>query len=95
MSDEGKSNIIEWESSCFIREIPGNEVDMQYILIADDNHDITDVLSAYARKDEFEPVIAHDGEEALRLFQPLPPDCFWICVMQEQQPFHRWCCCCL
>mgnify|MGYP002508939660 CR=1 FL=1 len=42
---------------------------MQYMLIADDNPDITDVLSAYARKEGYEPVLAADGEEALQQFR--------------------------
>ena len=42
---------------------------MPYILIADDNSDITDVLSNYAKKEGFEPIVAADGEEAERLFE--------------------------
>lgn len=38
------------------------------MLIADDNKQITSILSTYARKEGFEPVVALDGEEALRLF---------------------------
>jgi len=38
------------------------------MLIADDNKQITSILSNYARKEGFEPVVALDGEEALRLF---------------------------
>lgn len=41
---------------------------MAKMLIADDNKQITSVLSNYARKEGFEPVVALDGEEALRLF---------------------------
>lgn len=37
---------------------------MQCILIADDNQDITDILSTYALKEGFEPIVAADGEEA-------------------------------
>ena len=33
-------------------------------LIADDNHDITDILSTYSKMEGFEPVVAYDGEEA-------------------------------
>ena len=39
------------------------------MLIADDNKQITSILSNYARKEGFEPVVALDGEEALRLFR--------------------------
>ena len=30
---------------------------MQYILIADDNNDITDILSVYVKKEGYEPII--------------------------------------
>lgn len=38
---------------------------MKKILIADDNKQITTILSGYAKKEGFEPVIALDGVEAL------------------------------
>lgn len=38
---------------------------MKKILIADDNKQITKILSGYAKKEGFEPVIALDGAEAL------------------------------
>lgn len=38
------------------------------MLIADDNKQITAILAGYARKEGFEPMVALDGEEALRLF---------------------------
>lgn len=44
------------------------------MLIADDNKQITSILSNYARKEGFEPVVAFDGEEALRLFDEHEPD---------------------
>ena len=44
------------------------------MLIADDNKQITSILSNYARKEGFEPVVALDGEEALRLFGEHEPD---------------------
>jgi len=34
---------------------------MQYVLIADDNVDITDILEAYVRKEGYEPLVAADG----------------------------------
>lgn len=54
---------------------------MAKMLIADDNKQITSILSNYARKEGFEPVVALDGEEALRLFDEHEPDiawCFWM-----------------
>ncbi len=47
---------------------------MAKMLIADDNKQITSILSNYARKEGFEPVVAFDGEEALRLFDEHEPD---------------------
>ena len=44
------------------------------MLIADDNKQITSILSNYARKEGLEPVVALDGEEALRLFDEHEPD---------------------
>lgn len=42
---------------------------MPNILIADDNRQITDILSEYAKKEGFSVSRAYDGEEALRLFR--------------------------
>ncbi len=47
---------------------------MAKMLIADDNKQITSILSNYARKEGFEPVVALDGEEALRQFDEYEPD---------------------
>ena len=47
---------------------------MAKMLIADDNKQITSILSNYARKEGFEPVVALDGEEALRRFDEHEPD---------------------
>lgn len=41
---------------------------MKKILIADDNKQITTILSSYAKKEGWEPVTALDGREALDLF---------------------------
>ncbi len=41
---------------------------MKRILIADDNKQITTILSGYAKKEGLEPVIALDGKEALDKF---------------------------
>ena len=42
---------------------------MEKILIADDNLQITRILSEFVKKEGYAPVIAEDGETALRLFQ--------------------------
>ena len=39
------------------------------ILIADDNEQITSILSNYAQKEGFEPIIALDGEAAFARFK--------------------------
>ena len=41
---------------------------MRTILIADDNKQITTILSSYAKKEGLEPIIALDGAEALEKF---------------------------
>lgn len=40
---------------------------MDKILIADDNVQITKILSEFAKKENFEPVVAHDGEDFERI----------------------------
>ena len=42
---------------------------MKKILIADDNKQITTILSSYAKKEGLEPLVALDGAAALELFQ--------------------------
>ena len=66
-------------------------VSMQYILIADDNPDITDVLATYARKEEFEPIIAGDGEEAFRLFRQYDPAVVLLDVMMPKEDGYEVC----
>lgn len=41
---------------------------MDKILIVDDNAQITSILATYAEKEGLEPLVAYDGEEALKLF---------------------------
>ncbi len=64
---------------------------MQYILIADDNADITDVLAAYVKKEGYEPVIAADGEEALRLFRQYEPVAVLLDVMMPKEDGYEVC----
>ncbi|MCI8517340.1 MAG: response regulator transcription factor [Hungatella sp.] len=45
---------------------------MEKILIADDNLQITKILSEFAKKEGYEPVPAYDGDEALELFKKHP-----------------------
>ncbi len=54
---------------------------MTRVLIADDNKQITSILEEYARKEGYEPVVAHDGQQALSLFHQTNPDVVLLDVM--------------
>lgn len=64
---------------------------MQRMLIADDNQDITDILSAYAKKEGYEPIIAFDGEEAYKLFQKHNPVVVLLDVMMPKEDGYEVC----
>ena len=64
---------------------------MQYILIADDNPDITDVLSSYVNKEGFEAVVAGDGEEALEKFEKYSPALVLLDVMMPKKDGYEVC----
>lgn len=64
---------------------------MQYILIADDNKDITDILSAYVQKEGYEPVIATDGPETERLFEEYSPAAILLDVMMPLKDGYEVC----
>lgn len=64
---------------------------MQYILIADDNEDITDILANYAKKEELTPVIASDGAEAFRLFHEYNPCVVLLDVMMPKEDGYEVC----
>ncbi len=64
---------------------------MQYILIADDNEDITDILATYAKKEEFEPVVAKNGEEAVQLFKKYNPAIVLLDVMMPRKDGYQVC----
>lgn len=64
---------------------------MQHILIADDNQDITDILSTYALKEGLTPVVAADGEEALKLFQEYSPVVILLDVMMPKEDGYEVC----
>ena len=57
---------------------------MEKMLIADDNRQITAVLTAYARKEGFEPVVAYDGEEALAAYMREAPAVILLDVMMPK-----------
>ncbi|MDO5293583.1 MAG: response regulator transcription factor [bacterium] len=54
---------------------------MEYILIADDNEDITDILGNYVRREGYEPIIAADGIEAYEAFKKYSPSVILLDVM--------------
>jgi DNA-binding response OmpR family regulator len=64
---------------------------MQHILIADDNRDITDILSTYSKMEGFEPLVAADGEEAIRLFNEYKPDVVLLDVMMPKEDGYEVC----
>lgn len=64
---------------------------MQHILIADDNRDITDILSTYSKMEGFEPLIACDGEEAIKLFEENSPEVVLLDVMMPKVDGYEVC----
>lgn len=54
---------------------------MSYILIADDNKQIASILSEYAKKENFTPVVANDGGEAVAKFIEYNPEIILLDVM--------------
>ena len=64
---------------------------MDYILIADDNKDITDILSVYVKKEGYEPIIAKDGPEAEKLFALHSPVAILLDVMMPLKDGYEVC----
>ncbi|MBO4415251.1 MAG: response regulator transcription factor [Lachnospiraceae bacterium] len=64
---------------------------MNYILIADDNSDITDILANYVVKEGYEPIIAGDGESALLKFDEFTPVCVLLDVMMPKIDGYEVC----
>lgn len=57
---------------------------MEYILVADDNKDITDILSNYAEREGFTPLVAMNGQEAYSLFLQYSPSVILLDVMMPE-----------
>lgn len=57
----------------------------RYILIADDHEGILDILKSYILKEGFIPILAHDGEEALKLFGEFSPLLLLLDVMMPKK----------
>jgi DNA-binding response OmpR family regulator len=61
------------------------------ILIADDNQQITSILEEYAKKEGFQVLIAHDGDEAVRLYDTERPDFVLLDVMMPKRDGFEVC----
>lgn len=59
-------------------------MDKKIVLIADDNKDITDILSAYIKKDGYDVVTASDGSDALGKFDSNKIDLVILDVMMPK-----------
>ena len=57
---------------------------MEYILVADDNKDITDILSNYVEREGFTPLVAMNGREAYNLFLQYSPSVILLDVMMPE-----------
>ena len=64
---------------------------MAHILIADDNKDITDILSAYVEKEGYVPVVAADGAEAVNMFNKYNPVLVLRDVMMPYKDGYQVC----
>jgi len=67
------------------------EAIMDNILIADDHIQITKILSAFAKKEGFMPIVAHDGEEALEQFHQNPFSMLLLDVMMPKKDGFEVC----
>ncbi len=61
------------------------------ILIADDSPGITEILQTYCRKEGYHPLIAHNGTQALQLFQQEQPDVLLLDVMMPEKDGFTLC----
>jgi two-component system response regulator ResD len=57
----------------------------KYLLIADDNDAILDILKTYVIKEGYSPIIAYDGEEALKKFIDYRPILVLLDVMMPKK----------
>ena len=64
---------------------------MSYILIADDNKDITDILSVYVKKEGYEPLIATDGVMAEDMYFKNEPVAILLDVMMPFKDGYEVC----
>ena len=57
----------------------------KYLLIADDNDGILDILTTYVTKEGFLPIIARDGVEAIKKFMEYKPLLLLLDVMMPEK----------
>lgn len=61
------------------------------ILIVDDNKQITSILEEYAKNNGYTPIIAFDGEDALKKFETENPDILLLDVMMPKKDGFQVC----
>ena len=64
---------------------------MEYILIADDNKDITDILEKYVKKEGYGALIATDGIQTEELFHTYQPAAILLDVMMPGKDGYEVC----
>lgn len=64
---------------------------MKYVLIADDNKDITDILKVYVKKEGYEPLVAKNGIEAEHMFEDFTPVALLLDVMMPLKDGYEVC----
>lgn len=64
---------------------------MPNLLIADDNVQITSILSDYAKKDGFTPYVVHDGEQAVNVSKQFPFEIILLDVMMPKKDGFEVC----
>lgn len=64
---------------------------MLKILITDDNKQITSILAEYAKKNDYIPIIAFDGVQALEIFNEQQPDIVLLDVMMPNKDGFEVC----
>lgn len=64
---------------------------MHYILIAEDNPDISGILSQYAQREGLQPLVAEDGEKAVALFTKYNPTIVLLDIMMPKMDGYEVC----
>lgn len=61
------------------------------ILIADDHEDILEIMQRYVSKEGYTPILAHDGDEAIRKFNEFDPILLLLDVMMPKKDGFEVC----